>query len=357
MDKELAHLREKIDSIDDQLIALLNQRMELVRAVGRLKRTNRSIIYRPEREQAILERLKANNKGLLMPQAIDSIFLEIFAVSRNFELPERIAYLGPEGSFTHQAAESRFGSIADYLSLPTIQEVFESVGTERVRFGVLPIENNQEGTVNETFEGLYNNNIKIVAEVPMPIHFTFASAEDRLPHIEKVYSKDIAFRQCKKFLQSYFEHQKVELIPVESTSKAALLASKELNSAAICSPIAARIHQLPILFNNIEDSDFNRTRFLVISKDFKLPMSKGCKTSIIAKVADQAGALASFLQDFYQANINLCKIDSRPAKEQDGFKYWFWIEFDGHEDEPAVQNILARHAHVVRCLGSYIKLC
>ena len=223
----LQDLRNRIDTIDDQLLELLNERMELVKQVGDLKRSSQSIIYRPEREKQILDRLEKQNGGLLTRQAIDAIFFEIFAVSRNLELPERVSYLGPEGSFTHQAAESRFGSMSEYLVLPTIHSVFESVETGRAKFGVVPIENNQEGIVIETVDHLREKNLSIVAEVLLQVHFTFASQSDSLKEIRRIYSKDIAFRQCGKFLSEYLDGLDVELIAVESTSKAAKLASED----------------------------------------------------------------------------------------------------------------------------------
>jgi chorismate mutase/prephenate dehydratase len=359
MNEQLNELRNRIDNIDNQILELLNQRMEVIKEVGKLKRINNAIIYRPEREKSILDRLNNLNKGLLTAPAIEAIFLEIFAVSRNYELPERIAYLGPEGSFSHQAAESRFGSLSDYVALATIKSVFESVSTKRVRFGIVPMENNQEGSVKETIDMLKTSDVKIVAEIPMNIHFTFASMEDRLYRIKKIYSKDIAFRQCQKFLDEYFSTDNIQFIPVESTSQAARLASQEAGSAAICSQVAAKIYQLPLLFENIEDSNFNRTRFLIISKDFENQLSNGCKTSLIAQIPHdtEAGSLARLLEDFGKAEINLTKIESHPSKEAEKFSYWFLIEFDGHCQDEKVKPILEKNKEFLKVLGSYVKLC
>lgn len=358
MEKRLSEIRSRIDEIDNQILELLNRRMALVKEVGHLKRSHNAVIYRPEREKAILDRLGKINKGPISPQAIEAIFLEIFAASRYFELPERVAYLGPEGSFTHQAAESRFGALTDYVPLSSIQSVFESVETGRVRFGVVPIENNREGSVHETIDLLISSNVRIVAEVPLDIHFAFASAEDRLSNIKKIYSKDIAFRQCKKFLDEYFGNADVELIPVESTSKAAKLASEEPHTAAICARVAATIHRLPLLFENIEDSVHNRTRFLIIGKDFHNARANGSKTSIVVKLDSDTkpGALANFLNDFNEAGINLTKIESRPTKQNSKFHYHFLIDFDGHYQDDNVASVLAKHGEHIKLLGSYVKL-
>lgn len=354
----LETLRNDIDALDDQVLALLNQRMELVRHVGELKRSTNSIIYRPERERQIIDRLVAHNHGPLNESAIEAIFLEVFAVARNMELPERVAYLGPEGSFTHQCAESRFGALSAYTALPTIRSVFESVETGRARFGVVPIENNQEGVVNETIDLLNEREISIAAEAQIPVHFTFATQTEDLAELKYIYSKDIAFRQCSKFLQDTFDGLKVELVPVESTSKAAKLAAQQPNSAAICSHIAAKLFGVPVLFDNIEDSDLNRTRFLVLAKNFQNQPSGQDKTTLIARLPDtlKPGVLATFLQEFNERSINITKIESRPLRNGATFQYWFLLECEGHAQEPALKEILANHATDLKCLGSYIRV-
>lgn len=354
--ESLEKLREQIDLLDGQLIEILNARMEVVKKVGELKRSNQALIYRPEREKAILDRLKSLNQGLLNEQAIEAIFQEIFAVSRNIELPERVAYLGPIGSFTHQAAESRFGAMSEYMPLHSIHAVFDSVITGRSKYGVVPIENNQEGVVSETIDQLGKGELKIAAEIPLPIHFAFGSIEDDYKQITRIYSKDIAFKQCQRFLKDLYGEKVIELIPVNSTSQAAQRALEEPGSAAICSHIAARQYCLPILFDNIEDSADNQTRFLIISKDFASDAGKKDKTSILAKLSSEAGSLATFLQDFYNEGISLTKIESRPAKSGKSFKYWFFIDFDGHFQQDHVKRVLKKHEKEVIWLGSYPRL-
>jgi chorismate mutase / prephenate dehydratase len=353
----LEELRKEIDILDNQLLDILNRRMEVVKKVGELKKTQNAIVYRPEREKSIIDRLVKINKGPLNKVAIEAIFLEIFAISRNIELPERISYLGPEGSFTHQAAESRFGAMSDYMPLGTIQSVFESVNSGRSRFGVVPIENNQEGVVSETidFLGLYD--LKIVSELPISISFAFATLAENLNEIKRLYSKDIAFRQCKNFIEDSFVRENIELIPVNSTSQAVDKALQDNQGAAICSHIAARLKKLPILFDSIEDSADNFTRFLIISKDFINQRSEKDKTTLLAKGSDKPGSLAMLLQDFYHAKINLTKIESRPAKAGKNFKYWFFIDFEGHVEDENVQMVMTKHEKDIKWLGSYVKLC
>ncbi|MEO1053437.1 MAG: prephenate dehydratase [Bacteroidota bacterium] len=355
----LEELREKIDYIDDQVLALLNDRMRFVKEIGRLKQSSNAVIYRPEREKAILDRLSGTNAGLLNREAIEAIFLEVFAVSRNIELPEKVAFLGPEGSFTHQAAEVRFGAMSEYVGLRSIRSVFESVETGRTRFGVIPLENNQEGVVNETIEMLRESNIKIVAEIPLAIHFAFGTNCENIGDVKRIYSKDIAFKQCKNFLNDFFSDRGIEQIAVESTSKAAKLASEEEGSAAICSHIATKPYNLPILYENIEDSEDNHTRFLIISKDFVNQPSGQDKTSIVAMLSHdgEPGSLVDFLKTFHEKKINLNKIESHPAKHGKGFQYWFFIEFDGHYEDHLVKEIMEANAHRIKWLGSYVKLC
>lgn len=354
----LEELRNQIDSFDDQMLEILNKRMDVVKQVGELKKQTQTVIYRPEREKQIVDRLAAANNGLLNRAAIEAIYLEIFAVSRNLELPERIAYLGPEGSFTHQAAESRFGAMSDYLALPNIRSVFESVDTGRARFGVVPIENNLEGIVKETIDLLNETDLKIVSEVVISVHFTFATKAEKLSDIKRIYSKDIAFGQCERFLNDYFGGKEDDFfVQVDSTSKAAKLAGLETDSAAICSHIAAKLFDVPILFDNIQDSAQNRTRFFIIGKDFINQKSGNDKTTIIAKLPEDGkpGTLVRFLQEFESQGINLLKIESRPVKEGEQFNFWFLMEFDGYFLDESVQKIMAKHASEIKWLGSYVK--
>jgi chorismate mutase/prephenate dehydratase len=350
--------REAIDAIDSELLTLLNKRMEVVHRVGEIKKESGGAIYRPEREKAIIERLEKLSKeqgGLLNKSAIEAIFLEIFAVARNLELPEKIAYLGPEGTFTHQAAESRFGAMSEYLSLNSIEAVFKELEAKRAKFGVVPIENSRDGVVGETLDLLAKSSVKIVAELYMPIHISFATKAKSLKNIKRIYSKDKGFGECREFLTEY-GLMNVEQIPVESTAKAAILASEDEESAAICSHIAAKLYGVPVMFENIEDTHDNTTRFVILS-DFKNAISGEDKTSILAKLKDahEAGSLVHFLQDFDQEKINLSKIESRPSKDQSGFGYWFYIDFYGHIDEERVQKVIQKHKNEVTWLGSYVK--
>lgn len=353
----LEDIRKNIDAVDTKLLQLLNERMQYVKQVGEVKRISNTGIYRPEREKEIIGRLSKENNGLLNEAAIEAIFLQIFATARNYELPEKVAYMGPEGSFTHQAAESRFGTMSEYLVLPTIKSVFEAVDTSRAKYGVIPIENNQEGIVYETVDLLNETDVNIAAELKIPVHFTLSTVAEHLKNIKRIYSKDIAFRQCRGFLNKYFEQQGIEEIQVESTSKAAKLALDDPESAAICSEIAAKLYKLPVLFNNIEDNGNNRTRFFILSKDFVNRPSENDKTTIIARLPDTGspGVLADFLQDFKRNGINMTKIESRPHKGNQEFNFWFFIEFLGYFDDDNFKEAIKGHEAYIKILGSYVR--
>ena len=345
----LKELRDQLDSIDDQLLKLLNQRMDVVHQVGELKAQSGGAIYRPERERAIIDRLESVNEGKLNRTAIEALFLEIFAISRNLELPENIAYLGPEGSFTHQAAEARFGAMSAYQPLASIKGVFREVKRKKAKFGVVPIENSSNGIVSDTINCLNKYDLKIIAEVIVDVHFAFATQCQKISDIKTIYSKDIAFEQCHKFLAD-FALDEVEHIPVESTAKAAKLALEHDNAAAICSHVGAKMYNLPIMFENIEDKDNNKTRFFIVS-DFENAQSGSDKTSILAKLPNTPGALVEFLTDFDKAGINLTKIKSHIVEGNS----IFFIDFAGHKDDLAVKEIFNKHEQSIKFLGSYVK--
>jgi len=349
----LEELRKQIDEIDDRLLELLNRRIRVVQKVGELKHRTGASIYRPEREKAIIRRLVDRNGGPLTEAAIEAIFLEIFAVARNFEQPQRVAYLGPEGSFTHQAAENRFGAMSEYIPLHSIPAVFKAVHADRARFAVVPIENNTNGFVGETLDELAKSDLKIVAELYLPIHHSFVTKAQHLHQVKRIYSKDIAFNQCRSFLLEH-ELDTIEYVPVESTAKAAKLAANDSESAAICSHIAAKLYKVPVMFENIEDNHRNRTRFIILS-DFENEPSGSDKTSILAKLSDRPGSLYEFLRSFHDAGINLKKIESRPASSEAEFDYWFYIDFEGHKDEPAIKSVLHKHKEEIKLLGSYVR--
>ena len=250
--------------------------------------------------------------------------------------------------------------MADYISLPSIKSVFESVETGRAKYGVVPIENNQEGMVKETMDLLNEKNLFVISEIIIPVNFCLASKHNGIQGIKRIYSKDIAFQQCKGFLNDYFSGQEEDFfVQVDSTSRAAKLAVEEEDGAALCSHIAAKIYSLPILFDNIQDNDANQTRFFIISKVENLKKTDKDKTSLAVKLKndDKPGALLSLLQDFESRGINLLKIESRPQKDTNEFKFWFFIDIEGNKLDQKIQELLTNRGDEIVFLGSYMNLC
>lgn len=349
---DLKGLRDKIDSVDDEILRLLNKRMSYVKEIGEHKLKSGGSIYRPEREKEILKRLESLNLELLDKASIEAIYSEIFAVSRNLEKPQSVAYLGPEGTYTHQVARARFGALSSYTPLASIEDVFKELVLKNAKYGVVPIENNTEGAVGVTLDclGKYKE-LKIFAECYMDIHHSFVGINENLSQLKRIYSHPQGYNQCRAFLESH-ELSELEFVPSKSTANAAFLASKDKFSAAICSKIAAKIYQVPVLFDKIEDNFANRTRFLILSDIKNAPM-KPCKTSILAHTEHKSGALFELLERFKKEKINLTKLESRPIKSKD-FLHSFYIDFEGHIDDENVQRALKGLKEIL-WLGSYLE--
>ncbi len=344
---ELNDLRIMIDSIDNELLELINKRLEIVDKIGETKKLNGTPIYIPEREKAIISRLHKLNNGKLSNETIEKIFLEIFSFSRSLEATEKIAFLGPEASFTHQAAKKHFGSTSEFINLCSIDAVFEEVARGTAKYGVIPIENSSNGIVNDTINAFDKYDLKIVGESMLDIHLCFASLSSDFNDIDKIYSKDIAFGQCRNFLKNSGLFN-AEFIPVDSTVKGVDMALKNKRSAAICPELAAEKYSLPIIYKNIEDNKNNRTRFLIIS-DFQREPSDNDKTSILVRLSNEPGSLVEFLQDFEKNGINLSMIKSHIV----GGESLFFIELKGNVLDKNVENAISKHKENVKVLGSY----
>lgn len=353
-DTILQDLRIQIDAIDDVIFDALQRRASLVAQVGAHKHQSGSAIYRPEREREILERL-ANKRGEYMDShAIAAIYQEIFAICRNVESPQKVAFLGPLGSYTHQAAHERFGAMSEYIPLNTIHAVFDALVARRVKYGVVPLENNSNGMVGESIDLLARFHFKIIADIILPIHHSFLSHCEHLSDIKTIFSKDIAFGQCQNFLNAHnLSH--IEQIPTDSTARAVQLAADTPRSAAIGSKIAGKMYNLPLMFEHIEDSVNNKTRFVIVS-DFELPPSGRDKTSLFVnlKERDQVGDLYRLLGDFEKEGINLTRIDSRPIRTNGDFRVGFFIDCQGHYKDPPLQRLFAKRGEEIKWLGSYI---
>ncbi len=346
-------LRRAIDEIDSTILSLLSKRLGLAKDLGESKKNAGFPIYDPAREKSILARLADENSGRansLSPAAVSAIWREIFSSSRQAQTPTRVAFLGPEGTFTQQAALARFGSSAEMVATQSIAAAFTMVQNETVDFAVLPVENTLHGIVGETVDLLGATGLPlIVGEIVTPIHFVLASRCDELSGVRKIHSKQEAFLQCSGFLNQP-ALAGAERVPATSTAEAARLAAADPASAALCPDIAATLAGVPIRFRNVENNARNKTRFLVLGRPQPKPTGAD-RTSVFAKVPNVSGGLAALLRSFSEHGINLSKIESRPMDEAGDFETWFYIDLDGHIDEPNVREAIGKHGLV--WLGSY----
>lgn len=354
---DLNQIRKSIDSVDAKIIELLNERARASEKIGHVKRENGQGIYAPHREKEILERLKKLNKGPLTPEAIDAIYREIMSFSISLEKRVTIAYLGPAVTYTHQAAQKKFGSSVDYSPCSSISDVFEEVDKQNCDYGVVPIENSTEGAVNHTLDLFIDSPLKIYAEIFLSIHHSLMTKGVAQKDITQIYSKDQVFGQCRQWLESHLRN--VQLVETQSTAEAAQIVANDSNGAGlacIASKIAADVYGLDVLASRIEDHSENTTRFLVISRQEARP-TKGDKTSIVFEIKDRSGALHDILAPFKNAKINLTKIESRPSKKR-AWSYYFFVDFEGHHEDKRVQKALAvlgKHCSFLKVLGSYPK--
>jgi chorismate mutase / prephenate dehydratase len=349
----LSDIRKKIDAIDAKLIALLNERADLVHEVGEVKKKEGVSIYAPEREEALLRSLVAKSKGRLPASAIRAIYREIMSASLALEKQLTIAYLGPEATWSHQAARQKFGASVGYAAQSSIAEVFNVVARGKADYGVVPIENSTEGAVNYTLDVFMDSELKICAQFLLKIENNLISKIPR-GEIRKVYSHPQVIGQCRQWLRHNLPG--VDLIEVASTTHAAELASKEPHAAAIAGQMAAEVYGLKILETGIQDSPNNTTRFLVIGHE-TCPPTGDDKTSLMFCVQDKPGALFSALEPFQNLKINMSKIESRPSKRK-AWEYFFFVDIEGHAQDKKLVKALAalgKHCSFLKILGSYPK--
>ena len=325
--------------------------MRIVIEIGKLKNQTGKPIYAPDREKQVLEKVIKTNKGPLSDKCLTAIWRELMSGSFALEKPLRIGYLGPEGSFSHTAATLKFGQSVEYEPLADIRSIFDEVSKGHCDLGLVPIENTTGGGVIETLDALVDTDVKIFAEVLMAIHHNLL-ANCPLEKIKKIYSKPEVFTQCRNWLSATCKD--VPTISEASSAKAAQLAAKEANAAAIGSTVAAEIYGLKVICENIEDITNNITRFLVICKEDAKPTGED-KTAIFFSTAHKAGALADVLDVFKKYEINLTNIESRPSKKRQ-WEYYFFMDFLGHRTEKKVQDAMEearKHCLQLSILGSF----
>jgi chorismate mutase / prephenate dehydratase len=348
----LAEWRGKIDDIDRQLLDLLNRRAALALDVGQAKREAGAPVHAPEREHAILDRLVRLNEGPLPADAIRAIWREIFSAARGLQRSFRVAHLGPVATYSHLAALREFGENAEYLPLRTIAEVFAEVEHDRADVGVVPVENSTEGAVNLTLDRLIDSDLPICGEVQLEIHHHLLSRARELSEVKQVVSHPQALAQCRQWLDRHLPH--AQAVELASTTAAAERALEESTVAAIASELASRVYGLPILRERIEDITQNVTRFLVIGRRPVGPTGRD-KTSLLLTIKDEVGALHRIVEPFATARCNLTKIESRPTRRRP-WEYVFFVDFQGHQDEPVAQQVIAAlrdRCLFLKVLGSY----
>jgi chorismate mutase/prephenate dehydratase len=356
---DLSSFRERVDHVDKQIVQLLNERARLIVEIGRVKRSAGIPIYAPHREQEVLRRVLGANAGPLPDRTMEAVYRELMSGSFALEHPLRIGFLGPPGSFSHQAAVKQFGSSVSFEDLHEIAGVFTEVQRGHCHYGLVPIENSTGGGVVETLDALRDvaGEINIYSEVLIEVHHVLlANCEPR--QIRKIHSKPEVFSQCRNWLSTQFPG--VDLVAAPSTSRAVQIAKAEheadstCGSAAIASALAGQLHGLNALFPDIEDNPNNITRFFVISKQSAQPSGKD-KTSIMFNTADKPGALVSVLRVFEEAGINLSHIDKRPSGRLN-WQYTFFIDAIGHRDDAVMARAITdarTHCLELFVLGSY----
>ncbi len=349
----LEDLRKQIDGLDSRVVKALNKRLEVTLKIRKLKERLGKSIYSPEREQQVISRLKEINRGPLTESALEAIYREVMSSALALERPLRIAYLGPEATFTHLAAIKRFGQQLEYLPCGLISDVFKEVEHSNANYGVVPVENSIEGAVTHTLDMLIDSDLKICSQIVMNVSHNLLS-NCPSAKINKIYSNPQVFAQCRTWLQKNFP--KADLLDAASTAKAAQIVQKQKNAACIASILAASFYNLKTIFRNIEDSSSNITRFLVIGKN-GAGATGNDRTALVFSIKDKVGALHDMLLPFKKYRINLTKIESRPSKKR-AWDYYFFVDLEGHVQDRNVARALKEleaHAKFFKILGSYPK--
>jgi chorismate mutase/prephenate dehydratase len=341
-------IRQQIDDLDRELLALLNRRQSLAQEIGRVKNQEGRGTLDFQREEEVLAHLMHLNPGPLSQAALRNIFREIISAAREIQIPFGVAFLGPEATFSHLAALKKFGRATRFGPLTTIQEVFEEVEKGKYQYGVVPIENSTEGIVNISLDLFAETSLKICGEIFLEVSHDLVSKSGQRADIEVIYTHPQAYAQCRRWLKTHLGE--IPVLEVASTGVAAQKAAKNPNAAAIASAFAAPLYDLRVVESRIEDVPGNVTHFFVIGPD--APGLTGCdKTSIIFAVDNIPGALYHTLRPLAERGLNMTRIVSRPAKNE-AWRYLFFVDLDGHRDDPQVGQALEE----IKTIGAHFKL-
>lgn len=349
---DLEALRARIDALDDRILGMLAERAAIVRDVARAKAEAGTPTHDPERERRVLDRLVEQGAGSFPSEAIQSVFREVMSACLSLQQPVRVAFLGPEGTFTHQAARDMFGLAVRYLSTTTVDGVVDAVRRGTVAYGVVPIENSTEGAVGSALDALLGGGVVIRRERVLPVHHALMSLAGAVTDIERVYSHPQALAQCRHWLASHLPM--AQLVQTRSTSAAAREAAADPAGAALASPLAAALAGLPVLIASVQDRADNATRFVVLGAT-DAPRTGDDKTTLTFRLRDGVGALRDAIEAFSAAGVDMRRISSRPVPDR-RWEYRFVVDVAGHREDAALQGALARlggRAEDVRVLGSY----
>ncbi|HDZ57686.1 MAG TPA: prephenate dehydratase [Pseudomonas xinjiangensis] len=357
---QLKALRNRIDSLDEKILELISERASCAQTVAQVKQKSlpegaRPVFYRPEREAWVLKHIMELNKGPLDNEEMARLFREIMSACLALEEPLRVAYLGPEGTFTQAAAIKHFGHSVVSVPMAAIDEIFREVAAGAVQFGVVPVENSTEGAINHTLDSFLEHDMVICGEVELRIHHHLLIGENtRTEKISRVYSHAQSLAQCRKWLDAHYPN--VERVAVSSNAEAAKRVKGEWNSAAIAGDMACELYGLTKIAEKIEDRPDNSTRFLIIGSQ-SVPSTGDDKTSVIVSMRNKPGALHELLQPFHTNGVDLSRIETRPSRSGK-WTYVFFIDFFGHQDDPLVKDVLEKindESVALKVLGSYPK--
>jgi chorismate mutase/prephenate dehydratase len=343
--------RKAIDKCDTQIVKLLNERTKRVLAIGEIKRKAGEEIYAPHRERTVLQRICRKNQGPITNESLRFIYREIMSSALSLEKSLTVAYLGPEATFTHQAAIRRFGASLLYTPQKTIADVFTEVSKHRADYGVVPVENSTEGVVTHTLDMFVESDLKIVAQIILPVQHCLL-ANCLRAQIRKLYAHPQALGQCRDWVRTNLP--RVDIVETSSNARSAELAAKEKGAAAIAGILASERYDVPVLDYDIQDNVANATRFLVLGRQCSPPTSDD-RTSLMFSLMDRVGALHQALAAFRRYRINMTKIESRPSKRK-AWEYFFFVDCEGHMEDRRVAkaiSLLSEHCSYVKVLGSY----
>ena len=341
-------IRQEIDVLDQELLTLLNRRQSLAQTIGRIKNKEGRGTLDFQREEEVLAHLMHLNPGPLSPAALRHIFREIISAAREVQIPFGVAFLGPEATFSHLAALKKFGRATRFGPLTTIQEVFSEVEKGKYQYGVVPIENSTEGIVNVSLDLFADTAVKICGEIYLEVSHDLVSKSGQRADIEVIYTHPQAYAQCRSWLSAHLPD--IPVLEVASTGVAAQKAAKNPNAAAIASSFAAPLYDLRVVEARIEDQPGNVTHFFVIGPDAPGPTGRD-KTTILFAVDNIPGALYKTLKPLADRNLNMTRIVSRPAKNEN-WRYLFFVDLDGHQSDAAVAASLEE----VRDISAHFKL-